>query len=113
MPFPAARVGVDAAIAPTCPITGPGAPTVLVNGVMASCVGDAVAGAAPAPNVYAGTITGGSARVVFAGRPAAYIGSTTNGTMTVPAPPGPPVVTPGTPGAIVAGVSGPSTVILA
>ncbi|MGE3807536.1 MAG: PaaR repeat-containing protein [Gemmataceae bacterium] len=97
---PAARVLIESATAPeTCPITGPGCPTVLVCGEPISCEGDAVAGVI-GPNEYAGTVTMGSTRVEVGGKPATYVGSVTTGVLTPP-PPTPPV--PETPGAIVAG----------
>jgi uncharacterized Zn-binding protein involved in type VI secretion len=77
--------------------------------IIAACVGDLVAGAAPPPNLYAGNISLGSATVLFSGKPAAYVGSQTIGTMTVPSPAG-PVPTPGTPGVI--GTTAPCTVLI-
>ncbi|HEY9076328.1 MAG TPA: PAAR domain-containing protein [Anaerolineaceae bacterium] len=66
--FPAARLGDTTATGDA--ITGPGAPTVLIAGVPAACVGDAVAGAA-----CTGAITMGSMTVLIANRPAARITS--------------------------------------
>lgn len=73
MPFPAARIGDLTATGDA--ITGPGAPTVLINGQPASLVGDMVTGA-----VCMGTITVGSPTVLICGRPAARTTSTVAGT---------------------------------
>jgi uncharacterized Zn-binding protein involved in type VI secretion len=72
MPFPAARLGDLTATGDA--ITGPGAPNVLIEGVPASCVGDAVSGAA-----CVGAIAMGSMTVLICGRPAAYVTSTVTG----------------------------------
>ncbi len=68
MPFPAARLGDQTASGDT--ITGPGAPTVLIEGVPASVMGDMVSGAA-----CVGSIVVGSPTVLICGRPAARVTS--------------------------------------
>ena len=85
---PAARVALDSAGAPTCKITGPGYPKVMVGGGVASCLGDAVAGAQPG-GAYAGAITLGYPKILIGGRPAAFVGSAVAGVLTPP-PPAPP-----------------------
>ncbi|HEX6289751.1 MAG TPA: PAAR domain-containing protein [Herpetosiphonaceae bacterium] len=72
MSFPAARLTDTTATGDI--ITGPGAPTVLIGGLPAACVGDATVGAA-----CTGTITMGSGTVLIGGRPAARITSQVNG----------------------------------
>jgi uncharacterized Zn-binding protein involved in type VI secretion len=72
MPFPAARLGDTTATGDT--ITGPGAPTVLIEGVPASVMGDIVSGPA-----CVGTIAVGSPTVLIMGRPAARVTSTVTG----------------------------------
>jgi PAAR motif len=96
---PQSRLAMDFAVAPSCPITGPGAPTVLVCGCPASCLGDAVAGAIPA-GAFAGVVTVGSPKVMIQGRPATRATSSVMGVLTPP-PPAPPV--PGTTLAIMPG----------
>lgn len=59
-------------------IVAPGAPTVLIGGLPAACVGDAVAGP-----VCTGAITMGSFTVLIGGRPAARMGSMVTGANTV------------------------------
>lgn len=73
MARPAARVG-DLTVTGD-PITGPGAPTVLVAGQPAARVGDLVSGPA-----CTGSITVGSTTVVIAGQPAARVGDQVMGT---------------------------------
>ena len=93
MPFPAARLG-DLTVTGDA-ITGPGAPTVLICGLPAACMGDAVAG-----NVCTGAITMGSPTVLIGGRPAARVTSQVTGVnpysgvpvTTVVGPPGAPTV---------------------
>lgn len=68
MPFPAARLGDMTATGDA--ITGPGVPTVLIEGVPASVMGDMVSGAA-----CVGTIVMGSPTVLIGGRPAARLTS--------------------------------------
>lgn len=70
--FPAARIG-DMTVTGDA-VTGPGAPTVLIAGQPAACLGDAVAGAA-----CAGAITMGSSTVLIAGRPAVRLTSQVTG----------------------------------
>lgn len=72
MSFPAARIGDVTATGDA--ITGPGAPTVLVAGQPAACVGDLVAGTA-----VTGSIVMGSATVLIGGRPAARMTSAVSG----------------------------------
>jgi uncharacterized Zn-binding protein involved in type VI secretion len=72
MPFPAARLGDMTATGDA--ITGPGMPTVLIEGVPASVVGDLVNGAA-----CVGAITQGSPTVLIGGRPAARVTSMVSG----------------------------------
>ncbi len=72
MPFPASRL-TDTTVTGDV-ITGPGAPTILIAGMPASCLGDAVAGSA-----CVGTVTVGSPTVVFEGRPATRVTSTVVG----------------------------------
>lgn len=61
----AARVGVDQVSGGL--VTGPGIPTVLINGAPASVVGDAVAAHGEAPHT-APTITTGSTSVIIGGK---------------------------------------------
>ena len=68
MPFPAARVGDMTATGDA--ITGPGAPTVLIENMPAACMGDMVSCAA-----CTGSITVGSPTVLIQGRPAARVTS--------------------------------------
>ncbi len=70
--FPAARLTDMTASGDT--ITGPGAPTVLIENMPAACVGDMVSGAA-----CVGAITMGSSTVLIAGRPAARVTSMVSG----------------------------------
>jgi len=105
MPFPVARLQMEWAFAPSCPITGPGAPTVLICGGPASCQGDAVAGAVPAGQ-YSGTVTVGSPTVLVQNKPVTRVTSATMGVLTPPS--GPPV--PSTPGVI--GATNPATVLV-
>ncbi|MDE1905743.1 MAG: PAAR domain-containing protein [Rhodospirillales bacterium] len=74
MPMPAARL-TDMHVCPMVtvlvphvggPITGPGAPTVLIGGLPAACVGDMATCVGP-PD----TIIKGSATVMIGGKPAA------------------------------------------
>ncbi len=93
MPFPAARLG-DLTVTGDA-ITGPGAPTVLIGGSPAACLGDAVAG-----NACTGAITMGSPTVLICGRPAARVTSQVTGVnpysgvpvTTAVGPPGAPTV---------------------
>lgn len=71
--FPAARIGDVTASGDA--ITGPGAPTVLIENLPAACMGDLVSGAA-----CVGAITMGSSTVLIAGRPAARVTSVVTGT---------------------------------
>ncbi|MCB2179898.1 PAAR domain-containing protein [bacterium] len=68
MPFPAARIGDLTATGDT--ITGPGVPTVLIENLPASVMGDMVSGAA-----CVGSIVMGSPTVLIGGRPAARVTS--------------------------------------
>jgi uncharacterized Zn-binding protein involved in type VI secretion len=70
--FPAARLGDLTATGDA--ITGPGAPTVLIENLPASVVGDMVSGAA-----CVGSITMGSMTVLICGRPAARVTSVVAG----------------------------------
>jgi uncharacterized Zn-binding protein involved in type VI secretion len=70
--FPAARLGDMTATGD--PITGPGVPTVLIENLPASVVGDMVSGAA-----CQGSITQGSPTVLIGGRPAARVTSVVAG----------------------------------
>lgn len=72
MSFPAARLGDLTATGD--PITGPGVANVLIGGVPAAVMGDAVTGA-----VCTGAITLGSATVLIGGRPAARVTSQVTG----------------------------------
>jgi uncharacterized Zn-binding protein involved in type VI secretion len=72
MPFPAARLTDMTATGDV--ITGPGVPTVLIEGLPASVMGDMVSGAA-----CVGSITVGSPTVLIGGRPAARVTSTVVG----------------------------------
>ena len=72
MPFPAARLGDLTATGDA--ITGPGMPTVQIEGVPASVMGDLVNGAA-----CVGSITQGSPTVLIGGRPAARVTSVVTG----------------------------------
>jgi uncharacterized Zn-binding protein involved in type VI secretion len=73
MAQPAARVG-DLTVTGD-PITGPGAPTVLIMGQPAARMGDLVSGAA-----CVGAITKASALVLLGGQPAARVGDVVTGT---------------------------------
>ncbi|HEX2981256.1 MAG TPA: PAAR domain-containing protein [Anaerolineaceae bacterium] len=70
--FPAARLTDMTATGDV--ITGPGAPTVLIENLPAACIGDLVSG-----SVCVGAIAQGSATVLIAGRPAARVTSVVNG----------------------------------
>lgn len=72
MPFPAARLGDMTASGDA--ITGPGVPTVLIESIPASVMGDMVSGAA-----CQGSITQGSPTVLIGGRPAARVTSVVAG----------------------------------
>jgi len=72
MPFPAARLTDQTATGDT--ITGPGAPTVLIEGLPASVMGDLVNGPA-----CVGSIVMGSPTVLIMGRPAARVTSSVAG----------------------------------
>ena len=72
MPFPAARIGDMTATGDA--ITGPGVPTVLIENLPASVMGDMVSGAA-----CQGSITQGSPTVLIGGRPAARMTSVVAG----------------------------------
>ncbi len=72
MSRPAARVG-DLTVTGD-PITGPGAPNVLIGGMPAARLGDLVSGAA-----CVGAITLGSGTVMIAGQPAARVGDAVSG----------------------------------
>ncbi|MEQ8787646.1 MAG: PAAR domain-containing protein [Pirellulaceae bacterium] len=93
MPGPAAFVGGLTVTGDA--ITGPGAPTVLICSMPASCVGDLVSGSA-----CVGAITMGSETVIIEGRPAATVTSEVTGAnpetgvpvTTAVAPPGAPTV---------------------
>lgn len=54
------------------PIIGPGCPTILIAGLPAACVGDLAACVGPPDSIIQG-----SATVLFGGKPAAFMGSTT------------------------------------
>ena len=84
MPGPAARVGDTTATGDT--ITGPGVPTVLIGGIPASVLGNAVSGVA-----CVGAIMVGSLTVLIMNRPAATVDSQVVGTK--PPPPGVPITT--------------------
>lgn len=64
MTLPAATVGGLTVTGD--PITGPGAPTVMIGGLPAACVGDLVSGV-----TVVGAIAMGSTTVMIGGRPAA------------------------------------------
>ncbi len=77
MAFPAARL-TDMHVCPMVtvlvphvggPITAPGAPTVLIGGLPAACLGDVVTCAGPPDSIIKG-----SATVLIGGRPAARMG---------------------------------------
>lgn len=93
MGFPAARVGDITVTGDT--IAGPGMPTVLIGGMPAACMGDAVTG-----NACTGSIVMGSPTVLIGGRPAARVTSQVAGVnpytgvpvSTVVGPPGMPTV---------------------
>lgn len=72
MPFPASRLADTTATGDE--ITGPGAPTIIIEGKPASCMGDAVAGSA-----CTGTVTVGSPIVMFENKPATRVTSTVVG----------------------------------
>ena len=65
------------------PITGPGCPTVLIEGLPAACVGDMATCVGP-PD----TIVKGSSTVMIGGKPAARVGDTTShgGSITLGSP---------------------------
>jgi uncharacterized Zn-binding protein involved in type VI secretion len=73
MPFPAARLGDLTATGDA--ITGPGVPTVLIENIPASVVGDLVSGAACVGSIIMGSVT-----VLIGGRPAARVTSSVAGT---------------------------------
>jgi uncharacterized Zn-binding protein involved in type VI secretion len=73
-------------------ITGPGAPTVLIGGKPAACMGDLVAGGV----VTQGAITMGSMTVLILNRPAARVGSQVTG-VSVKGPVTTPITTAGAP----------------
>ncbi|OYQ67757.1 PaaR repeat-containing protein [Pseudanabaena sp. SR411] len=79
--FPAARLSDKTVTNDT--IIGPGAPTVLIGGMPAACVGDAVVG-----NLVVGSIVMGSFTVLIGGRFAARTTSQVVG-INVNAPPTP------------------------
>lgn len=54
------------------PITGPGAPTILIGGLPAACMGDLAICVGPPDSIAAGAPT-----VLFEGRPAARMGDPT------------------------------------
>lgn len=54
------------------PVTGPGAPTVLIGGLPAACVGDICVCVGPPDSIVKG-----SATVLIGGRPAARLGDST------------------------------------
>lgn len=54
------------------PVTGPGAPTVLIGGLPAACVGDLCVCVGPPDSIVKG-----SATVLIGGRPAARMGDST------------------------------------
>lgn len=68
MPFPAARVGDTTVTGDT--IVGPGVPNVMIGGMPAAVMGDAVSGP-----VCVGSITVGSPTVLVGGRPLARVTS--------------------------------------
>ncbi len=70
--FPAARVGDMTATGD--PIVGPGVPTVLIENMPASVIGDQVSG-----SVCVGAISMGSMTVLIGGRPAARVTSQVTG----------------------------------
>ncbi len=70
--FPAARLG-DLTVTGDA-VVGPGVPNVLIGGVPAAVVGDAVSG-----GVMTGSITMGSVTVIIGGRPAARVTSMVTG----------------------------------
>ena len=70
--FPAARLTDMTATGD--PITAPGAPTVLIGGLPAACLGDVVSG-----TVCVGAISMGSATVMIGMRPAARMTSQVTG----------------------------------
>jgi uncharacterized Zn-binding protein involved in type VI secretion len=55
------------------PIIGPGAPTILLDGLPASCMGDTAVCVGPPATVIDGSLT-----VLFEGRPAARMGDPTD-----------------------------------
>lgn len=72
MPFPASRL-TDLTVTGDV-ITAPGAPTVEIMGMPASCMGDAVVG-----SVCVGTVIMGSPTVLIMGRPATRVTSNVAG----------------------------------
>jgi uncharacterized Zn-binding protein involved in type VI secretion len=75
MPFPASCLA-DLTLTGDA-ITAPGAPTVLIGGRPASCMGDAVVGP-----VCTGVVSMGSPIVIIDGRPATRVTSTVTGANT-------------------------------
>ena len=73
MPFPAARLTDMTATGDV--ITGPGVPTVLIENLPASVMGDMVSGAACVGSIMMGSLT-----VLIGGRPAARVTSQVVGT---------------------------------
>lgn len=97
MSQPAARVG-DMTVTGD-PITGPGAPTVLLAGQPAARSGDLVSGAA-----CTGAIAQGSATVLITGQPAARAGDTVTGANpTTGAPVTTAIAPPGAPNVLIGG----------
>ena len=95
MPFPAARIGDTTATGDV--ITGPGVPTVLIEGVPASVMGDLVNG-----SVCVGAITMGSPTVLIGGRPAARMTSQVTGVNPITGVPVTTVVMKGAPKTMIA-----------
>ncbi|PZO37083.1 MAG: PaaR repeat-containing protein [Pseudanabaena frigida] len=94
--FPAARLTDITATGD--PITGPGAPNVLIGSLPAACVGDLVAGP-----VITGSIAMGSVTVLICGRPAARITSQVVGANTITGVPLTSVVALGMPTVLIGG----------
>lgn len=98
-----ARIVLDGPAPPACTIKALGAPTVIVCGQVASCIGDTVDGPVPAPpGPFTGvTETVNPSTVILQGRPAARcVVDGATGIVQVPSPAGPvptPVPPPGLP----------------
>lgn len=96
MSFPAAFLGSLTVTGD--PVTGPGAPNVLLSGMPAACVGDVVSGA-----TVVGAISMGSMTVLVGGRPAARATSMVTGVNAVSGVPLTTTIAAGNPTVLIGG----------